>query len=223
MFERVIIVEDQQSMNFWMQQTLKELNINNVDYAYYCDDALTRLKHGLAGGNSFDLLITDLSFIEDGREQTLNTGTELIKAAKELQPGLKILVFSAEPSQDTVSALFQRPELAINGYVHKGRTDTLDLKAALEAIHKGKKFIPPAFQQSVRNKNSFKFSNYDVAIIEQLAQGTHQKKIPDHLKQQGMKASSLSSIEKRLNLIKESLGITKNEQLIAYCKDRKII
>ncbi len=34
---------------------------------------------------------------------------------------------------------------------------------------------------------------------------------------------SLSTIEKRLNQIKESLGFIKNEQLIAYCKDRKII
>jgi DNA-binding NarL/FixJ family response regulator len=204
-----------------VQQTLKELDINNVQYAYYCDDALLRLKHGLQDKAPFDLLITDLSFVDDGREQKMNDGADLIKAAKDQQPDLKVLVFSAEPSAVVVSQLFQ--QLAIDGYVHKGRTDTVDLKTALGAIYKGKKYIPGAFQQAIRHKNTYKFSNYDTAIITQLAQGTYQKKIPDYLKQQGMKPSSLSSIEKRLNQIKESLGFTKNEQLIVYCKDRKII
>jgi two-component system capsular synthesis response regulator RcsB len=221
MFNQVLIAEDQQSTNFWLQQTLKDLEIIGVKYAYYCDDALLRLKNGMRDGAPFDLLITDLSFVDDGREQKLSDGAKLIKAAKDQQPDLKVLVFSAEPSVAVVNGLFQ--QLSINGYVHKGRTDTLDLKAALECIYKGKIYIPAAFQQSIRHKNAFAFSKYDVAIIEQLAQGTHQKNIPEHLKQQGMKASSLSSIEKRLNQIKDSLGFTKNEQLIAYCKDRKII
>ncbi|MES2063515.1 MAG: response regulator [Bacteroidota bacterium] len=221
MFDHVLIAEDQQSTNFWVQQTLKELEITNVKYAYYCDDALLRLKNGMRDGAPFDLLITDLSFVDDGREQQLGGGAQLIRAARDQQPGLKVLVFSAEPSVAVVNGLFQ--ELAIDGYVHKGRTDTLDLKTALASIHKGRKYIPAAFQQAVRNKNAFKFSNYDIAIIGQLAQGTFQKKIPDYLKEQGMKPTSLSSIEKRLNEIKESLGFTKNEQLIAYCKDRKII
>jgi len=221
MFNRVLIAEDQQSTNFWVQQTLKDLDIDNVQYAYYCDDALLRLKNSLRDNAPFDLLITDLSFLDDGREQKINDGADLIKAAKDQQPDLKVLVFSAEPSAAVVSELFQR--LAINGYVHKGRTDTLDLKAALETIHKDKKYIPAAFQQAIRHKNTYKFSNYDMAIITQLAKGTHQKKIPAYLKQQGMKATSLSSIEKRLNQIKESLEFTKNEQLIAYCKDRRII
>lgn len=221
MFNQVLIAEDQQSTNFWVQQTLKDLEIMNVKYAYYCDDALLRLKNGMRDGAPFDLLITDLSFVDDGREQKLSDGAELIRAAREQQPDLKVLVFSAEPSAAVVNGLFQ--ELAIDGYVHKGRTDTLDLKAALDSIHKGRKYIPAAFLQAVRNKNVFKFSNYDIAIIGQLAQGTFQKKIPVYLEEQGMKPTSLSSIEKRLNQIKESLGFTKNEQLIAYCKDRKVI
>jgi two-component system capsular synthesis response regulator RcsB len=50
-----------------------------------------------------------------------------------------------------------------------------------------------------------------------------QKDIPDYLQQKEIKPSGLSSIEKRLNLMKESLGFTKNEQLVAYCKDFGLI
>jgi two-component system capsular synthesis response regulator RcsB len=221
MFERVLIAEDQQSMNFWMLQTLKELEITDAHYACYCDDALTRIKNCLKDGAPFDLLITDLSFVDDGRTQSISNGADLIKAVRQDQPTIKVLVFSSEPNPSVVNMLFDK--LAIDGYVHKGRTDTIDLKAALAAIYKGKKFIPEAFRVSIRQKNAFKFSNYDVAIIEQIAGGANQNKIPDYLKQQNMKPTSLSSIEKRLAQIKDELGFKKNEQLIAYCKDLKII
>jgi hypothetical protein len=56
-----------------------------------------------------------------------------------------------------------------------------------------------------------------------LAKGALQKDIPNYLEQLNLKPAGLSSIEKRLNLIKESLGFTKNEQLIAFCKDMGVI
>lgn len=221
MFQSALIVEDHQSSNHWIQQTLKDLGIVTVKYAYYCDDALLMLKRGKEEGALYDLLLTDLSFAEDGREQKLRNGSSLIEAAKELQAGLRVLVFSAEPDPAVVSNLFKK--FAIDGYVHKGRRDMADLKEAVEAISKGKKFVPAEFQQAVRSKNAHDFSAYDILIISQLAQGTLQKDIPAFLQQSGARASSLSSVEKRLNQIKEALGFTKNEQLVAYCKDHRVI
>lgn len=221
MFQSALIVEDHQSSNHWIQQTLKDLGIGTVRYAYYCDDALLMLKRGIEAGEPYDLLLTDLSFEEDGRKQELRNGTMLIEAAKNLQPGLRILVFSAEPDPAVVGSLFK--QFDINGYVHKGRRDMTDLKEAVECIHKSKKFVPAEFQQAVRSKNAHDFSAYDILIISQLAQGTLQKDIPAFLQQSGARASSLSSVEKRLNQIKEALGFTKNEQLVAYCKDHRVI
>jgi DNA-binding NarL/FixJ family response regulator len=221
MFKNVLITEDHQSTNFWLQHTLKELGIEELLYAYYCDDALLQLKNAARDGKPFDLLITDLSFAADGREQKLSDGNALIEAARKLQPGLKILVFSAEQSPAAVKGLFQQSD--IDGYVRKSRQDAQDLKDAVGQILKGKKYIPLEFQQTIRQKNAHDFTPYDTMIISQLAKGTLQKDIPAYLEQSGMRASSLSSVEKRLNQIKESLGFTKNEQLVAYCKDFKII
>jgi two-component system capsular synthesis response regulator RcsB len=107
--------------------------------------------------------------------------------------------------------------------VRKGREDALDLNKAITAIAENRKFIPAEFVLSTRATNAYDFSEYDMMIITQLAKGTLQKNIPAYLQQQGTKASSLSSVEKRLNLIKEAFGFSTNEQLIAYCKDRRII
>jgi two-component system capsular synthesis response regulator RcsB len=221
MFQNVLIAEDHQSMKLSIEQTLRNLGIAGQKYAYYCDDALLLLKHHAQEGNPFDLLITDLSFDKDHREQKITTGAGLIEAAKSLYPDLKILVFSIESNPAVVRNLFQ--DLGIDGYVRKGREDALDLNKAITAIANHQKFIPAEFVLSTRTTNAYDFSDYDMMIILQLAKGTLQKNIPAYLQQQGTKSSSLSSIEKRLNLIKEAFGFSTNEQLIAYCKDRRII
>jgi two-component system capsular synthesis response regulator RcsB len=221
MFQNVLIAEDHQSMKLSIEQTLRNLGIVGQKYAYYCDDAMLLLKHNFQEGNPFDLLITDLSFDKDHREQKITSGAGLIEAAQTLYPDLKILVFSLESNPAIVRNLFQ--DLGIDGYVRKGREDALDLNKAITEIANHRKFIPAEFVLSTRATNAYDFSDYDMMIITQLAKGTLQKNIPAYLQQQGTKASSLSSVEKRLNLIKEALGFSTNEQLIAYCKDRRII
>ena len=166
------------------------------------------------------MLISDLSFAED-KTQQISNGSLLIQTARSLHPELKILVFSAESNGVVVNNLFDK--FAINGFVRKGRRDTVDLKEAIEKIYKGKRHVPADFVQAIRKKNAHDFTDYDITIISQLAQGTLQKDIPDYLAMNNIKPSGLSSVEKRLNHIKETLDFAKNEQLVAYCKDNRII
>lgn len=221
MLQHILIAEDHKSSNSWVRQFLSEMGITSIQPAYYCDDALLALKKGIEGGQPYELLITDLSFFADHREQNLSNGIELIAAAKALQPDLKILVFSGEQQPEIISGLFRKYD--INGYVCKGRKDAEELEAAVKNIAKHKKYIPFGLLQTVRSQNTFDFSDFDVVIISMLATGISQKKIPVHLKTQKMKASSLSSVEKRLKFIKDEFGFTNNEQLIAYCKDKRVI
>ena len=97
MFKKVLIAEDHESVSISVQKTLLDLNIphdikNNV---YYCDDALNRIRKALREQQPYDLLITDLSFDEDLSQQ-ISSGAELIKAARLIQPDLKVLIFSIE-------------------------------------------------------------------------------------------------------------------------------
>lgn len=221
MFKTVLIAEDQESANISVQRTLKDLGIVDVDYAYYCDDALLRIQQGLRDEQPYELLITDLSFEDDGREQKLAGGAALIAAARQVQPGLKVIVFSAEHKTAVIGDLVEGCH--INGYVRKARRDAQELKAAIENIYKDKQHFPIEFRQAIKQKNAHDFTSYDILIISQLSKGMHQKDIPAYLQQNQVRPASLSSMEKRLNQIRETLGFFKNEQLVAYCKDMGII
>jgi DNA-binding NarL/FixJ family response regulator len=221
MFERVLIAEDHEMTSISVSKTLEDLKIENKDYVFYCDDALSRIQKGLRTGQPYDLLITDLSFEEDHSPQQITTGTELIKAVKHEQPGLMVLVFSAESNSAVIEILIK--DLGINAYVRKARHDAKELKQALEAIAQGRTYFPAQMKTIVKEKNSYNFTSYDTTIINLIARGMPQKDIPQYLQDHNIKPSGLSSVEKRLNLIRDVLGFSNNGQLIAYCKDFKII
>ncbi|HEY8956263.1 response regulator [Chitinophaga sp.] len=221
MIKKVLIAEDHQSVNISVEKTLEELGIDQTDYVYYCDDALARIQKGVKDDQSYDLLITDLNFKEDTRVQKIPGGLELIPAVRQVQPDLRIIVFSVLCIPSTIEMLFEK--LDIDGYVCKGRNDVKALKEAIETVAKNQRYIPRHLTQNTRQKNVHDFTEYDIKIITLLANGMRQKDIPAYLVESGTKPSGLSSIEKRLNYIKETLEFTKNEQLIAFCKDMGII
>ena len=220
MIDHVLIAEDHETANLSLQRTLEDLKITRVDHVYYCDDALLRIKNSLQN-DPYDLLITDLLFEEDNNKQELQGGVELIKAARELQPGLKVLIFSAENRPSTIKSILE--EYQVDGFVRKARNDARELKIAIESIVQGNSYVPRTITQLIAPVNTHQFSEFDITIISLLSEGYHQKDIPDFLKAQNIRPSSLSSIEKRLNSIKEALAFSKNEQLVAYCKDMGVL
>ena len=220
MFKSVLIAEDHESASISLRKTLDDLGIQHT-YVYYCDDALARVQKAMRDGAPYDLLITDLSFEDDDREQAIRGGEALIRAVRQVQSDLKILVFSAEHRPAVVEGLFR--DLGINGYVRKARRDAAELKEAIVRIAKGHLHFPGNFRQALKVKNTHEFTDLDVTIINLLSQGTLQKDIPLYLQQQQIRPSGLSSIEKRLSLMKDALDFSKNEQLVAYCKDMGII
>lgn len=68
-----------------------------------------------------------------------------------------------------------------------------------------------------------KYTDFDILIISLLSQGMTQRDIPQVLISKNIRPSGLSSIEKRLNLIKSNLNLTSNEQLIIHSKKIGII
>lgn len=221
MIKKVLIAEDYQIVNISVQKTLETMGIPDPDYVSYCDDALVRIKKALQLQQSYDLLITDLHFDPDHREQIIKSGEVLIAEARKLQPDLKILVLSATGKPATIEALFDQQ--GIDGYICKGRNDAMELEAAIRQIENNQRYFPRQQQKQIKQKNAHNFTPLDIAIITQLANGVRQKDIPAFLKQNNIQPSGLSSVEKRLNLIKEAYDFSTNEQLIAFCKDNGIL
>lgn len=217
MITKVLIVDDHQSVNLSVQKILEELSIVDILYAYYCDDALNKITQAVKANSSFDLLITDLSFDPDDHKQVLSGGMELITAARKVQPDLNILVFSLEGRPAVIDQLYNNYD--VDGFVRKARNDARELKEAINEIALHRRYFPRHIRQLIDKKNAYSFSEFDIIIITLLAQGMLQKDIPGHLQRNGIKPSGLSSVEKKLNQMKDALGFTKNEQLVAYCKD----
>lgn len=221
MFRKVLIAEDHQSANISIRKALDELGIAEKDHRYYCDEAAYLFKEALKKGEPYDLLITDLSFDEDHNIQQIKSGKALIATVRSLQPSLKIIVFSVENDSELIHDLFG--DLNIDAYVLKARYDVDDLKRAINAVWANKKYRSVQLSSYAQKQHAYEFTSFDVKVISLLSEGVLQKNIPNVLKQQNIKPSGLSSIEKRLGLIKIALGIASNEQLIAYCKDKRII
>ncbi len=221
MFKKILIAEDHESINISVQKTLEELHIPHVDYVYYCDDALAKVQKANRENNPYDLLITDLYYEEDHREQNIKDGRELIHKIKEIQPSLKVIVFSAEHKSGVIDSLFK--EYQINGYVRKARNDSKELKKSIASVYINENYLSLDLKQDLKKQNSHEFSTYDITLVSLLSKGVLQKNIPAYLQSNNIKPNSLSSVEKKLNSLKEDLEVTSNEQLVAFCKDIGII
>ena len=215
MIKKVLIAEDHESANMSVQKTLDELNIAIANHIYYCDDALLHIEKALQNDDSYDLLITDLSFEEDHRPQKIKSGEALIAAARKIQPDLKVLVFSAENRPSVITQLFEH--LNIDGYVRKARGDIKELVKAINHIDNNQRYCSQETVQLMKQSKSHDFSELDIAIISQMIKGKNQQEISNYLKENNTRPSSLSSIEKRLHGIRAALDLSTNQQLIAHC------
>ncbi|MBD3581734.1 response regulator transcription factor [Flavobacterium selenitireducens] len=220
-FKKVLVAEDFDGFNVAVRDALGMLQITDSEHVSYCDDALLRIKRALFDGTPFDLLITDLSFARDHREVRIETGMELIAAAREIQPSLQVIVFSVEKRTHSVNYLFN--ELGIQGYVLKGRGNIPEIKRAIQAICAGERYISHDIAHILADKSLDEIEDYDLKLMQLLSEGLSQADISDQFQKEALSPSSVSSVEKRINRLKLTLRANNNVQLIAIAKDLGLI
>lgn len=221
MYKKVLIAEDFDSINIAVEQTLKDLGVQEIHYAKYCDDAILKFKKALQDQQQFDLLISDLSFVEDYREVKIASGEELIQAIKEIQPNINIIVYSVEDKPYIIKTLFDKSQ--INGYVKKGRNSISQLKTAIETLLYGKTFISPELTHALQDKTGKEIDNYDITLLSHLANGIAIEEMETLFKHLNITPNSKSTIEKRVARLKDYFKANNNIHLIAITKDLGII
>ncbi len=218
MFQKVITVDDLDTINIAVIHSLEELAIPEIQHAKYCDEALLKIKKGIADQLPYDLLITDLSFKLDHREEKLKSGEELIQAVKKIQPNIKILVFSIEDKIHWIRNLIKKE--GINGYVLKGRNSIPELKKGIQNIyHNDIVFLSPELTHALLDKSLLEIESYDTELLKLLAKGYTQEEISKQFKEIGTTPYGTSSIEKRINKLKIFFKANNNVHLIAIAKD----
>lgn len=220
MFKKVLIAEDHEVRNLGVVNALTELKIDHFDFVSYCDEALQRIKTADTENQSYDLLITDLSFDQDHFHQNLKSGQELIREIRNIHPQIKIIVFSIENKPKIIDDLFKI--LSVDGFVSKGRNDGKELRNTIKKVFRGETVIPQEILNSIRN-TPLKITENDELLLALLAKGLTQGEIEDHFKQNKFTPNSKSYIEKRLNELREIFNAKNNIELIVICKDLGII
>ncbi|OED44380.1 hypothetical protein AB832_02050 [Flavobacteriaceae bacterium (ex Bugula neritina AB1)] len=222
MFKKILIAEDQQSISKGLQSTLMGFNIPNIKTAYYCDNALLKLKVALTENAPFDLLITDLSFKEDHRLRKLRSGEDLIEQVRKIQPDLRVLVFSIENRVGVVKKLIDNYN--INGFISKGRREAEDLGRAIKEISQGNNYYSQDITALLRNsRNIAEVHASDKLILALLAKGLNQKQISEHFKIHKIPSGSKRSIEYRLQDLKILFAADTLPHLISIVKDIGLI
>ena len=223
MFQKVLIAEDMDFINSGIKSQLSELGIPQIEYVQYCDEALLKLKCAkLLDKEPYDLLISDLSFEEDGKMQQLKGGEDLVQAVRKEFPTLKIVVFSIEDKIFTIQKLFD--SFNINGYVWKSRDGLRELKQALQKIYNSESiYISPNCAQAIAKRNIIEIEDYDIFLIECLSNGYLQEEISEKLKKIKWSPTSISAIEKRLKFLREHFNANNPAHLVAIAKDLGLV
>lgn len=222
MFTKVLIAEDIDFNDIAVKQVLQELNVPEIIYTKYCDDALLKIRGAAHEKNPYQLLITDLSFKPDHRENNLKSGEELIAAVRELFPEIKIIAFSIEDKSYRIKSLFDN--FNINGFVMKGRNSIPELKKAVQnAFDTDEKYLSQEFNYMLRDKTANEIDNYDIQLIKYLSIGVSQDHMEAKFKEVGITPNSKSSIEKRINKLKVYFKANNPTHLVAIAKDLGLI
>lgn len=222
MFKKVLIAEDLDSISIAIIQALEQLSISKIYHAKYCDDALLKIKKALYEDQPYDLLISDLSFKADHRENKLNSGEELIEAVKKIQPTIKTIVFSIEDKSYRIQYLFK--ELGLNGYVSKGRNSIPELQRAIQTIYlENSKYLSKELTYVMNTKTILEIEAYDISLLKYLSKGLILAEISSELKALKISPNGSSSIEKRINKLKIYFKANNNVHLIAIAKDLGLI
>jgi DNA-binding NarL/FixJ family response regulator len=222
MFRKVLVVDDIDFNDIAAIQVLNELKVPQIEYVKYCDEALLKIRKAHADGLPYQLLITDLSFKPDHREEKLKSGEDLIEAVKKLYHEIKIIAFSIEDKPYRIKSLFDKYD--IDGFVMKGRKSMPDLKKAIQnSYNNNKKYLSAELDYVLQDKTNNEIDNFDILIIKHLSQGIQQENIGDNFKELGITPNSKSTIEKRIAKLKDFFKANNTVHLVAIAKDMGIV
>lgn len=213
MFKKVLLAEDFQDANLGIIDALrKHLSVDEIQEELYCDKALNRLKKAHTEHKPFELLITDLHFKEDHVKRQITNGIHLIRAARKIQPDIKVVVNSMEDNPVRINPLFK--EEKIDAFVCKGRYGLQQLVKAIYEVYHNRTYFSPQIDLNVTN-NVLELDQFDLDILKDLANGLTKKEISEKLKRQNISPNSESTIDKKVSRLFDEFGAKNTNHLIA--------
>lgn len=205
---KVLIMEPSDCAFLGISHVLREVFGLNPDHVPNCDTALKQVRAALKKSTPYDLLITEFLGSERGNE-TRN----LIKEATGIQPALHTILYTSEIRPLALKAILREP--GVNGYVLKNGHGSSQLVKAIRNIGKSGFYLSPEVDELMGQVHHISLEGYDFRVLTALAEGYSQREIAQLFNRQKIHPSSLSSIEKRINQLKDRFQAKNNVHLIA--------
>lgn len=217
MFKKIIIAEDIDSISIGLKSLLNDIKAHEIIFCKYCDETLLKIRKAELDNDPFDLLITDLSFKNNYRDEKITSGEELITSIIDLNLSIKIIVYSIDEKGFKIRHLMD--DLEVDAYVSKGRDSANELLNAINEVSKGEKYISPHLTHLRKPAEITEIDELDIDILKLLSTGMSQPEVVKSLKNLGKRFVSLSSVEKRITKMKASLQATNTTHLVSIAKD----
>ena len=221
MYQKILVAEDHDSDKNSMADSLKTIGIAQVDQVQFCDDAINRIRKAIHEKQPYELLITDLSFTPVFNKKTITKGQDLIIKAKEIQPDIKVIVFSSNDKQFVIKSLAEN--LHIDGYVCKGLQGLKELNTATQTIFNGGSYYCPVAKGALERRNVLEIGDYELSLLNLLANDKKQEDIAAYLKKNKILPDSLRSVQERISKLKDYFNATTLPQLIHIAQKSGLI
>ncbi len=221
MFQKVLINDDHDAILDSIRKTLTKLEVSTIEQTQYCDEAYLKIRKADLDADTFDLLITDLSFKKDHRLANVHSGEELIKKLRDNVSHMPIIVYSMKNQLQKVRQLVQNQD--INAYVCKDRKGSRELEKAIKAVVRGERYMSPQVEAALKPRAALEIRDFDIQLLQRLSQGLTQEDISAELKAKGILPNSVSTIEKHLNKLRVQFKSNNVVHLVATAKDLGLI
>lgn len=173
-----------------------------------CNTAINQIRQSIKNSTPYDILITEYS----GDKQGTSTKA-LLKEANGIHPKLRTILYTGELRPLAIKTLLHEP--GINGCVIKSVNGSSQLVKAIRNVGKSGFYLSPNVDELLNQVIHISLDAYDLGVLSALSEGLSQREIANLFNRKKIHPSSLSSIEKKINQLKDRFQAKNNVHLIA--------
>ncbi|NUY81351.1 response regulator transcription factor [Flavobacterium sp. MAH-1] len=215
---RILIVEDHLAMIEGYKSIL-QLLMPEYNFHYSIATSYSQIESLIEKSRfEFDVVFLDIS-LKKSDEKIENSGIQAGQLIRNKYSDIKILILTSHDEKLLIYQLLQ--EIKPNGFLVKSDFGPMELVLALKQLLKSRNYYSERVELCVKELNNaiHYLDSINRKIIYLIDRGIKSKNLPKYLN------LSMSAIDKRKALIKETLGVIKgtDEDLIRAAKLKGLI
>ena len=206
--KKVLIMEPNDCAFLGVSHVLREALNVVPEHVPNCDTAIHEIRQSLKKSTPYDFLITEYAGARQG-----NYTRALLKEANGIQPKLRTILYTGVARPLALKSILHEP--GVNGCVLKSGNGSSQLVKAIRSVDNSGFYLSPNVDDLLSQVQHISLDEYDFNVLNALSEGLSQREIANLFVRKKVHPSSLSSIEKKINQLKDRFHAKNNVHLIA--------